>query len=126
MIYSKDLANSDTDESDVRTAKVLNQIANKLEPNIQMTYDVPSLHADKKMPVLDLKVWVEDNKVKYTFKKKEVSSKYTMMKRLALSDSVKRDTCFMEAVRRILNMSDNLTSSKTITHLNEFSVRCNQ
>ena len=34
MIYSKDLANSDTDESDVRTAKVLNQIANKLEPNI--------------------------------------------------------------------------------------------
>ena len=50
MIYSKDLADKDTDEPDMRTAKILNQVANKLEPNIQMTFDVPSFHTDKKMP----------------------------------------------------------------------------
>ena len=70
MTYSKNLAEVDTDKPDVRTAKVLNQIANKLEPDIQMTFDVPSLHDDNMMPVLDLKVWVKNNRVLYTFIRK--------------------------------------------------------
>ena len=54
------------------------------------------------MPVLDLNVSVEDNVIMYTFYKKDVTSKYTILKRSALSDSTKRESCFMEALRRIM------------------------
>ena len=79
------------------------------------------MHSDTKMPVLDLKIWCEENKVMYTFYKKDISSKYTILKRSALSDNVKRDTCFMEAIRRVLHVSECLPWSHTVKHLNDFS-----
>ena len=85
MIYDHEKAIADTDQPAVRMAKVLQKIANSLETDIQMTYDVPENHLDGKMPVLDLKIWVNNNKIFYTFYKKDVSSKYTVLKRSALS-----------------------------------------
>ena len=101
MIYSEDLARSDRDSPSLRTAKILNIIANTLEHDIQMTYDIPENHSDGKMPVLDMKIWIEGNKVMYTFYKKGVSSQYTILKRSAISKSTKRNTFFMETLRRI-------------------------
>ena len=46
-----------TDE--LRTAKVLTNIANILNPCIQFTWDSPELKSDNKLPVLDLKLWIE-------------------------------------------------------------------
>ena len=53
------------DPKDIVTMKVIHAIANDIEPMIQMTYDAPSLHEDKKVPMLDTKVWMnkEDNKL---------------------------------------------------------------
>ena len=90
MKFSRDLALSDTDSTSIRTAKILNKIANTLEIDIQRTFDVPDNHSDGKMPVLDLKIWIKNNQVMYTFYKKEVSSKYTILKRSALSNSTKK------------------------------------
>ena len=56
MIYDKVLAEIDTDEPGIRTAKVLNMIADTLEMDLKFTYDVPSNHSDLRMPVLDLKI----------------------------------------------------------------------
>ena len=109
MKFDRDLANNDSDSPSVRTAKVLNLIANSLEPDIQLTFDVPEYHTDGKMPVLDMKIWVEGNKIRYTFYKKDVSSKFTIMKRSALSDSTKKNTLFMEALRRIQNTSSDIS-----------------
>ena len=86
-----------------------------------MTYDVPENHPDGRMPVLDMKIWVKDNVIYHTFYKKDVSSRYTVLKRSALSETTKKDTCFMEVIRRILNVSDALPWEETVYHLNRFS-----
>ena len=38
-----------------------------------------------------------------------------------MSSNVKRDTCFMEAVRRILNVSNDLPWEDTVIHLRDYS-----
>ena len=42
-----------------RTMMVVKEIGNSIHPSIQLEIDYPSNHSDKKMPSLDLKVWVE-------------------------------------------------------------------
>ena len=46
-------------ESDKRTMLVVKEIGNSIHPSIQLEIDYPSNHPDKKMPSLDLKVWIE-------------------------------------------------------------------
>ena len=99
MLYYKVKALNDTEEPVERTARILNTIADTLEQDIQFTYDTPLKHPDKRMPVLDFKVWSNNNVIRFSFYKKEIASQFTILKRSALSDSIKRDTYFMEAVR---------------------------
>ena len=42
--------------------KLLKNIANSLDDMIQMTVDFPSNHPDDKVPILDLKAWIDDDK----------------------------------------------------------------
>ena len=71
-----------TDES--RSAKVLSDIANSLDPELQFTHDIPENNSDKRMPVLDLKMWTQPtengDQVCYSYKK-PVSSMYTILKK---------------------------------------------
>ena len=61
MKFPKHLDLSDRDTPSRRTTKILNKIANTLEMDIQMTFDIPENHPDNKMPVFDLKIWIADN-----------------------------------------------------------------
>ena len=97
MEYSQNKAEYDTDQPAVRTAKVLETIANTIEPCIQLTYDTPDQNDSGRMPVLDLGIWIEDNNVRHTFFKKQVSNEYTILERKALSEGTKVNTIFMEA-----------------------------
>ena len=67
MIFDKIVFQNDCDEPAVRTAKTINLIANSIEKDIQLTFDLPDFHEDRKMPVLDLKVWCCDSVILYTF-----------------------------------------------------------
>ena len=78
MEYDEVLAREDRDEPALRTAKVLQSIANTLESCIQVTFDTPESNSYREMPVLDLEVWVDSNEVKHTLYKKPVSSYYTI------------------------------------------------
>ena len=62
----------------------IREIGNSIHKSIEITTDTPSEHSDKKMPVLDLKVWSETregqdgimrNKIIHEFYQKEISSK---------------------------------------------------
>ena len=120
MIYSKDHPNSDLPD-DLRTFKELLAIGNSLDTNIQLELDVPSLHNDNKLPILDLKVWVENGILRHEFYKKEVASKHVILQRSAISDNVKRETLFQEGLRRLRNC-DTLTDTETIRQvLGEYS-----
>ena len=50
----------DEEESeDERTARVLTDVANSVLPGIIMECDIPSRNTDSKMPILDMKVWMD-------------------------------------------------------------------
>ena len=43
-----------------RTMKVVRDIGNSIHPSIQLGVDYPSNYEDGKMPLLDLKIWVQE------------------------------------------------------------------
>ena len=45
---------------DRRTMEVIREIGNSKHPSIQLDVDYLSNHEDRKMPTLDLKVWVQE------------------------------------------------------------------
>merc|ERR1712082_587501 len=90
-------------------------------PEIQWTYDCPSLHRDGKVPILDLKVWSEGKKILYQFYKKEVASPFVVLARSALPERTKRDTLFMEGMRRLVNCSVDLPWEDKAKFLSDFS-----
>ena len=105
----------------VRTAKVLQCIANSIEQCIQLTFDTPDKNVNGRMPVLDLEIWTEDNTVRHTFFKKQVSSEFTILSRSALSESCKLNTIFMKTYRRIINC-DVMTPWKEVEeHLSSYA-----
>ena len=74
-----------------------------------MTYDTPSSNTDKMMPVLDLKLWInEDDKIKFRFFEKDMVSKFTLLRNSALSWITKKITLAGEIARRLLNTSPDL------------------
>jgi hypothetical protein len=116
----------DEEGDELRTFKILQEIANSICPQIQMTIDVTGAHRNKKLPVLDLNLWMSTDgfgrqRLCHTFYKKEVSSRYTILKRSAISMSVKRTTHFQEAIRRLKGCDKSQTWLERASHLTEWS-----
>ena len=110
MCWSQEEA-SKGEAADVRSMAAVVAVANTLDPNLQFTSDCPSQQQDGKLPILDIKVWVEDGKVRHTFYRKECASVQTILKTSALSAGVKRATLFNEGMRR-LSALDKWTTDK--------------
>jgi hypothetical protein len=108
---------------DERTAAFLCEVANSIHPSITVKSDYPSKNTDQKMPLLDLKLWVEDNRILFSFYSKEMSSKYFVPYRSAHSQSMKRRMLANEGLRRLLNMSPELEWNESVKVMNEFSVK---
>ena len=90
-----------------------------------MTVDWPEKNTDGRMPVLDLKVWVDRSqdipRISYSFYKKEVASKFTILKRSAVSEGVKKQTLFQEGIRRLSHVAMWLPWVEVVAHMNEWS-----
>ena len=54
---------------DQYTFKILSQLADTLNPAIKTVFDVPSLHSNGKLPILDLKICVEGGRIRHQFYK---------------------------------------------------------
>ena len=54
-------------EGDKRTIREIRKIANTIYPMVKMVEDYLSGHMDGKLPILDLKVYVKDNKILFEF-----------------------------------------------------------
>ena len=65
--------------SDKRTKEVIREIGNSIHPSIQLEVDYLSNYKDRKMPILDLKVWVQEiggsHRIVHEFYSMAVSSK---------------------------------------------------
>ena len=111
LVWDAEQAGKDVGvEPDVITARLLVSIANSIEneSDIQMTYDTPSQNSSKMMPVLDLQVWCEENKLLFKFYEKPVSSQFVIHRDSALSWNVKKVSLAGEVCRRYLNTSPSL------------------
>ena len=110
---------------DERMAKILLSIANSIMPCVVMEGDWPSKNGDKKMPILDMKVWTDqDGNVLYQHYEKNVSSKTVLHAKSAHSSACKRSVHTQEIVRRLMNTSHRLGwRNETAPVLTEYMLR---
>ena len=91
------------------TMEVLQSVANEIHEMIQLTIDFPSNYPEKRMPILDMKVWIgSDSNIQYIFYEKPMRSNLVVGKNSALPEAMKMRTLTQEAYRRIHNTRLNL------------------
>ena len=73
--YEDDLENEDDIEDedipdDERTMTLFQTIANTIHPSMRVTIDYPSKHEEKKVPKLDVQMWIDmiENRMKLLYK----------------------------------------------------------
>ena len=118
-------------EADRRTFEEIQRIGNEIHESIQLTYDVPSNNEDRKVPILDLKCWIEEVQVAenkeyrilHEHYIKEVSSKSVIHREAALSLSSKRTILTQECLRILLNCHELIGQEKIAQHLTRFMAR---
>ena len=91
---------------DERTMMVVRDIANSIDPMIKMTIDVPSKYEDKKVSMLDTKVWLSEGNNKeiyYIFYEKPTKNQYVISKDSAMPINKKIQTLGQEIFRRLHN-----------------------
>ena len=102
--------------------------ANKIDKNIQVTYDYSKRYDDERLPVLDVKVWIGLNKegeykVLHSHYVKDVTSRLLIHSRSAHDIKMKFNVCVNEALRIIKNCSYHLDWEECRLHLEYFVKR---
>ena len=74
------------EETDEEIAKRISHIADTIDPSIKSTYDYGSKYTDGRLPMLDLKLWIDKDhngtwRVMHTHFMKKVSLKYLIHQR---------------------------------------------
>ena len=88
----ENISNVENVSAEEHTIRILNQIANDVDPMIRFTFDLPEKHQDKKLPVLDLKVWLsETDELMFEFYEKPTKNVKTILASSAISWHQKRD-----------------------------------
>ena len=125
MEVRPELVNGDLEvPDDVRTMKEMRKMADSICPIIQMTEDCPGMNRDGKLPILDLKVWV-DNKgeILYEYYRKEMARRFLILARSAMPAKVKRASLTQEAIRILKNTSPGVPAHRTDEILSDFCLR---
>ena len=104
MVKDDNPVPGETDEQ--RTARTFKEIANHVQDSIVMEEDYPGRNSDGKLPILDMKVWIdEEHFVVFQHFEKPMANRQILQSQSAQSDKCKRSVHVNELVRRILNTS---------------------
>ena len=128
VVIDHELALQD-DNKEARLVRVLKGIADDVIPEIKMVGDYPSNNDDKKMPVLDMKVWMSESEslILHEHYEKPMSSKKIMHAQSAISASCKKSVHTQEVMRRLFNCSRLLDWEKeTAPVITDYMVRMMQ
>ena len=96
-------------QADERSVKLLSEIANSIDTDIQLTYDAPSMNTSGKMPLLDTGVWMEKSegyqqgKIMFSHYRKPMASNLTIQVDSALTTRSKYDIMSQEIFRIMRN-----------------------
>ena len=104
----------------------IQEMANFLVDGIKFTVDIPERYVDKKVPMLDLAVWLEKKegggrKVRHTFYQKPTTSPLVFHSRGACSIKQKIVILGEETKRRMLNQDRDHTLQERIQEIARFS-----
>ena len=103
------------------TATVISEIANKVHEMISFTFDTPERNEDQKLPILDLKVFLNDeNYLVHEFYEKPSRNPRVILASSALSWTLKRTIHTQELLRRMKNNSTFLDESLKNEHLSKY------
>ena len=124
LIFNETKAINDKDvPEDERTMALVKDIANSVDDMIKMTIDTPSKHEDNKVPMLDLKVWIEptdNNNIYYKFYEKPTKNTLVISKTSAMPKSKKFDTLSQEVFRRLHNTKEEIDWTIKVGILEKF------
>ena len=116
-------------EDDDRLFRLWKTVGDSIHPSIQVEVDFPSIHVERSIPILDLRVWVEKKAdsssylIMHEYYMKSVSSKAVINARSAVPFSMKRTVLTQEALRILLNCSRELPWERVVLFLNDFMAR---
>ena len=110
-------------ENDKKIVEGIKVIGNNIHPSIQLEADFPSKYSDNKLPILDLKVWIEDNKILHEYYSKSVASKSVVHNRSAMSLKDKRTVITQDILRVLLRCSPTLPWENIKQHIDEYTMR---
>ena len=92
---------------------------------IQWSEEVPDSQTDNKIPVLDLKIWIDPsdnkNRVKHEFYKKSVANVEIIDKKSAIPTKIKVNILIEEGWRRLRNCCLSLSPDKIDSVIIEFN-----
>ena len=111
----------DCEEEDVW--RKIREAGNQIHESIQLEADFPSKHPDNKVPILDIKVWIENGKVLHEYYSKPVSSKAVIDAQSAMPLKDKRTVLTQDLLRVILRCSPELPWDVKKTHIDEYALR---
>ena len=123
--------------------ELFQKIGNGIHKSIKLEIDHPGRHDDEKMPLLDVKVWLEEQEntyqdgrgteskenstarktVMYEHYRKEIASRMTVHERSAIPHNMKRNILTQEVIRILKNCSPTLEWKKKAEHIEAFSMR---
>ena len=105
--------------------ELLRTMANSLSPMLQFEEDVASNYEDNRLPILDLKVWVEKSAqavaIRHTFYMKPMASKMTLLAKTAFPRSQIRAIMVQEVLRRLRNCDPEASWGERGGHLTSFA-----
>ena len=109
---------------DERTMKFLQSVANTIHPSTQMTIDYPSRYLEGKVPMLDVKMWLEregdTRRILYEHYEKEMASKSLVHAKSAIPYKMKQTVLTQEMLRILLHCCVDLEWETVQHHLNKF------
>ena len=115
------------DERAIQSVQTIKVIGNSIHESIQLETDCPENHEDKKLPILDLKVWLKqrnDRKfIMHEYYMKPVSSIALIDARSTLPWKSKRTILVQQAIRILRNCSEDLPWEIKKKHLNHMMKR---
>lgn len=103
--------------------KLLQTIANTIHHSIRMTIDYPSKYADGKVPMLNVKMWIEEMNgrrlILYEHYEKKMATKMVVHAKSAIPMKVKRTVLTQEVLRIMLHCSTTLPWEVVRDHINK-------
>ena len=106
---------------DVRTMKIIAEVANSIDENTKVTFDVPSNNKDLMVPILNVKVKLnKEGKIVFKFYKKPSANTRVTFRNSALSMKNKITILSQECFRRVHNTSELIEEDILTNTLNIF------